>query len=179
MKAIAASLLCLLQLIAAPARIEWHDDWAYITRLMEPYNRRSKHRIAECTIKYSYKYGHDPKMISRLQRRESDYRHWIINGYGAHGLMQVVPRHWNHIPHSFDKVSPRLVRTGNYSWWWTRIGYNIEGGCKVLAYYRSRYPLPLALLAYNRGENSKYFRLALQHPIFWVEDDYVQEVLGE
>lgn len=180
MRLLLAIVFCLLQLIGSHETFEAHEDWAYLSRIMQPYNRRCKARMIQCILQRSEQFDLPSRVVGRLIRRESDFRHWVQNNYNARGLMQVTP-HWDHILYTLgDKeLNLKLLKTGDHDRYWKRIGYNIHGGCKVLSIYRKRYSLPLALLAYNRGSNSKYFKLALVHPIFWVEDDYVQEVLGD
>ncbi len=182
MKHIIVILLTILPLLAPTHNIRAYADWNYICKLIQPYNRSSKARIASCILWSAYDNGLDPKLVARVAKRESDFRWWVISPYGARGIMQVT-RHWDHVLYTLGdaRLTAKLLATSNHTRYWLRIGYNIEGGCRVLKHYTSKYGLALGLLAYNIGDGgkNKAFQAARRRPELALRYDYVQEVIGE
>lgn len=85
-------------------------------------------------------YGLSPGLVESVIRVESAFNPFAVSRKGAQGLMQLMP----HTASSLgvrDAFDPRQ---------------NIEGGVRHLRYLVDRYPgnLPLALAAYNAGENA-------------------------
>jgi transglycosylase-like protein with SLT domain len=86
--------------------------------------------------KFSAEQGLSPKLVRAVIQVESAYQERARSPKGAMGLMQLMPataRHYS-VSNPYDPVS------------------NIEGGTKHLKSLLERFPLALALAAYNAGE---------------------------
>jgi len=86
------------------------------------------------------RYGLSPGLVESVIRVESAFNPWAMSRKGAQGLMQLMPQTASSLGVR-DAFDPRQ---------------NIEGGVRHLRSLVDRYPgnLPLALAAYNAGENA-------------------------
>ncbi len=110
----------------------------------------------------SARHGVNPGLVEAVIRAESAFNPWAVSRKGARGLMQLMPQTASAlgVRNSFD---PRE---------------NIDGGVRHLRYLIDRYPgnVPLALAAYNAGENAvDYYRGIPPYP---ETQQYVQRILG-
>ncbi len=110
----------------------------------------------------SSRYGLDPALVEAVIRVESAFNPWAVSRKGAQGLMQLMPRTASSLGVR-DAFDPRQ---------------NIEGGVKHLRYLMDRFPgnLPLALAAYNAGENAVAQYRGI--PPYPETQEYVQKILG-
>lgn len=108
----------------------------------------------------SARYGVDPELVRAVITIESGYRPRARSSKGAIGLMQVMPstaRQYG-VRNAYDPES------------------NIEVGIRHLRSLLARYPLALALAAYNAGEGAvARFRRV---PPYQETEDYVSRVLA-
>jgi soluble lytic murein transglycosylase-like protein len=112
--------------------------------------------------KASEKYNVDAALIKAIIKTESNFNHKAVSPKGAQGLMQLMPRtaHALQVEDSFHPEN------------------NIEGGTRYLRYLLNLFDnnLPLALAAYNAGENAviRYNKI----PPYRETQTYVQRVLS-
>jgi Transglycosylase SLT domain len=107
----------------------------------------------------SERYGVPVKLVSAVIRAESGFNPRAVSRKGAQGLMQLMPTTASMlgVRNSFD---PRE---------------NIDGGVRHLRGLMDRFPLPLAIAAYNAGE-----RAVVQYggiPPYPETQDYVTKVM--
>ena len=119
---------------------------------------RYDHLIA----KASQKYNVEPALIKAVIKAESNFNHRAVSPKGARGLMQLMPATASSLQVQ-DSFHPEN---------------NIEGGVRYLRYLIKYFNgnLPLALAAYNAGENAviRYGGI----PPFRETQTYVQRVLS-
>jgi soluble lytic murein transglycosylase-like protein len=113
-------------------------------------------------IKASEKHKIEPALIKAIIKAESNFNHRAVSPKGARGLMQLMPATASSLQVQ-DSFHPEN---------------NIEGGVKYLRYLLNYFNgnLPLALAAYNAGENA-----VIRHrgvPPYRETQVYVQRVLG-
>jgi soluble lytic murein transglycosylase-like protein len=91
-------------------------------------------------IKVSEKHNVEPALIKAIIKAESNFNHRAVSRKGAKGLMQLMPATASSLQVK-DSFHPEN---------------NIEGGVKYLRYLLNYFNgnLPLALAAYNAGENA-------------------------
>ena len=77
-----------------------------------------RQRIGAAVVRYSEKYGIDPKLVTAVLLVESNGRPWARSQKGAIGLMQVMPY-----------VARPLGLAGNLA----TVETNVEAGCIILA----------------------------------------------
>ncbi len=113
--------------------------------------------------KASVKYNVEADLIKAIIKMESNFDHLAVSPKGAQGLMQLMP-HTAHALQVDDSFHPEN---------------NIEGGTRYLRYLLDLFEdnLPLAIAAYNVGENAviKYNK---KIPPYRETQEYVQRVLG-
>jgi soluble lytic murein transglycosylase-like protein len=119
---------------------------------------RYDHLIAKASEKYNI----DTALIKAVIKTESNFNHLAVSRKGARGLMQLMPATASSLQ-VFDSFHPEN---------------NIEGGARYLKYLLSFFHgnLPLALAAYNAGENA-----VIRHggmPPYKETQTYVQRVLS-
>jgi len=105
-------------------------------RLPESVRARYSDEIREAALRH----GLHPGLVESVIRVESAFNAAAVSRKGAQGLMQLMPQTASSLGVR-DAFDPRQ---------------NIEGGVRHLRYLLGRYPgsLPLALAAYNAGENA-------------------------
>ena len=112
--------------------------------------------------KASQKYNVESALIKAVIKAESNFNHMAVSRKGAKGLMQLMP----------STASSLQVRDSFHP------ENNIEGGVRYLRYLLRYFNdnLPLALAAYNAGENAviKYGGV----PPYRETQNYVQRVLS-
>ncbi len=113
-------------------------------------------------IKASEKHKIEPALIKAIIKAESNFNHRAVSPKGARGLMQLMPATASSLEVQ-DSFHP---------------GNNIEGGVKYLRYLLNYFNgnLPLALAAYNAGENA-----VIRHrgvPPYRETQVYIQRVLS-
>lgn len=88
----------------------------------------------------SARYGVDPRLVAAIIAVESEFDPYAVSRRGAEGLMQLMPR----TAASYDVQDSFDVRD------------NIEGGVRHLRRLMDRFrnDIPLALAAYNAGEQT-------------------------
>ena len=91
-------------------------------------------------MKASGKYNVEPALVKAIIKAESNFNHRAVSRKGAKGLMQLMPA----------TASSLQVRDSFHP------ENNIEGGVKYVRYLLNFFNgnLPLALAAYNAGENA-------------------------
>ena len=91
-------------------------------------------------VKASEKHKIEPALIKAIIKAESNFNHRAVSRKGAKGLMQLMPATASSLQVQ-DSFHPEN---------------NIEGGVKYLRYLLNYFNgnLPLALAAYNAGENA-------------------------
>jgi len=113
-------------------------------------------------IKASEKHKIEPALIKAIIKAESNFNHRAVSPKGAKGLMQLMPTTASSLQVQ-DSFHPEK---------------NIEGGVKYLRYLLNYFNgnLPLALAAYNAGENAviKYKGV----PPYRETQVYIQRVLS-
>jgi soluble lytic murein transglycosylase-like protein len=113
-------------------------------------------------VKASEKHKIEPALIKAIIKAESNFNHRAVSRKGARGLMQLMPATASSLQVQ-DSFHPEN---------------NIEGGVKYLRYLLNYFNgnLPLALAAYNAGENAviKYRGI----PPYRETQVYVQRVLS-
>jgi len=94
----------------------------------------------ELIMKASGKYNVEPALVKAIIKAESNFNHRAVSRKGARGLMQLMPA----------TASSLQVRDSFHP------ENNIEGGVKYVRYLLNYFNgnLPLALAAYNAGENA-------------------------
>jgi len=97
-------------------------------------------KYAEDIREISSRYGLDSGLVESVIRVESAFNPSAVSRKGAQGLMQLMPQTASSLGVR-DAFDPRQ---------------NIEGGVRHLRHLMDRFPgnLPLALAAYNAGENA-------------------------
>ncbi|MGO9137437.1 MAG: transglycosylase SLT domain-containing protein [Syntrophales bacterium] len=113
-------------------------------------------------IKASEKHKIEPALIKAIIKAESNFNHRAVSPKGARGLMQLMPATASSLQVQ-DSFHPEN---------------NIEGGVRYLRYLLNYFNgnLPLALAAYNAGENA-----VIRHrgvPPYRETQVYIQRVLG-
>jgi soluble lytic murein transglycosylase-like protein len=113
-------------------------------------------------VKASEKHKIEPALIKAIIKAESNFNHRAVSRKGAKGLMQLMPATASSLQVQ-DSFHPEN---------------NIEGGVKYLRYLLNYFNgnLPLALAAYNAGENA-----VIRHrgvPPYRETQVYVQRVLS-
>jgi soluble lytic murein transglycosylase-like protein len=113
-------------------------------------------------IKASEKHKIEPALIKAIIKAESNFNHRAVSPKGARGLMQLMPATASSLQVQ-DSFHPEN---------------NIEGGVKYLRYLLNYFNgnLPLALAAYNAGENA-----VIRHrgvPPYRETQVYIQRVLS-
>ncbi len=90
--------------------------------------------------KASQRYNVEPALIKAVIKTESNFNHMAVSRKGAKGLMQLMPATASSLQVQ-DSFHPE---------------HNIEGGVRYLRYLLKFFDgnLPLALAAYNAGENA-------------------------
>lgn len=116
----------------------------------------------ELIMKASGKYNVEPALVKAIIKAESNFNHRAVSRKGAKGLMQLMPA----------TASSLQVRDSFHP------ENNIEGGVKYVRYLLNFFNgnLPLALAAYNAGENAvlKYGGI----PPYRETQTYVRTVLS-
>jgi soluble lytic murein transglycosylase-like protein len=116
------------------------------------------HLIAKAAQKYNV----DSALIKAVIKAESNFNHRAVSPKGAQGLMQLMPKTASSLQVQ-DSFHPEK---------------NIEGGVRYLRYLLQYFngSLPLALAAYNAGENAvvRYGGI----PPYPETQTYVQRVLS-
>jgi len=112
--------------------------------------------------KASQKYNVESALIKAVIKAESNFNHMAVSRKGARGLMQLMPA----------TASSMRVHDSFHP------GNNIEGGARYLGYLIKYFngSLPLALAAYNAGENA-----VIRHggiPPYRETQNYVNTVLS-
>lgn len=113
-------------------------------------------------IKASEKHKIEPALIKAIIKAESNFNHRAVSPKGARGLMQLMPATASSLQVQ-DSFHPEN---------------NIEGGVRYLRYLLNYFNgnLPLALAAYNAGENA-----VIRHrgvPPYRETQVYIQRVLS-
>jgi soluble lytic murein transglycosylase-like protein len=128
-------------------------------------NRKLAQNISqydELIKKASGKYNVEPALVKAIIKAESNFNHRAVSPKGAKGLMQLMPATASHLQVQ-DSFHPEN---------------NIEGGVKYVRYLLNFFNgnLPLALAAYNAGENAvvKYGGI----PPYRETQTYVRRVLS-
>lgn len=116
----------------------------------------------ELIMKASWKYNVEPALVKAIIKAESNFNHRAVSRKGARGLMQLMPA----------TASSLQVRDSFHP------ENNIEGGVKYVRYLLNYFNgnLPLALAAYNAGENA-----VVRHggiPPYRETQTYVRRVLS-
>ena len=113
-------------------------------------------------VKASERHKIEPALIKAIIKAESNFNHRAVSPKGARGLMQLMPTTASSLQVQ-DSFHPEN---------------NIEGGVKYLRYLLNYFNgnLPLALAAYNAGENA-----VIRHrgvPPYRETQVYIQRVLS-
>ncbi|HEX7533767.1 MAG TPA: lytic transglycosylase domain-containing protein [Syntrophales bacterium] len=113
-------------------------------------------------IRASEKHKIEPALIKAIIKAESNFNHRAVSPKGARGLMQLMPATASSVQVQ-DSFHPEN---------------NIEGGVRYLRYLLNYFNgnLPLALAAYNAGENA-----VIRHrgvPPYRETQVYIQRVLS-
>jgi soluble lytic murein transglycosylase-like protein len=119
-------------------------------------------RYDDLIIKASEKHKIEPALIKAIIKAESNFNHRAVSPKGARGLMQLMPATASSLQVQ-DSFHPEN---------------NIEGGVRYLRYLLNYFNgnLPLALAAYNAGENA-----VIRHrgvPPYRETQVYIQRVLS-
>jgi soluble lytic murein transglycosylase-like protein len=111
----------------------------------------------------SRKYNVDSALIKAIIKAESNFNHEAVSPVGARGLMQLMPKTASSLQVD-DSFHPEK---------------NIDGGVRYLRYLLNLFDnnLPLALAAYNAGENA-VARYNYNIPPYPETRNYVRRVLN-
>lgn len=115
--------------------------------------------IAEASKKHNVDYA----LIKAIIKAESNFNHEAVSPVGARGLMQLMPKTASYLQVD-DSFHPEK---------------NIDGGVRYLRYLLNLFNnnLPLALAAYNAGENA-VARYNYNVPPYPETRNYVRRVLN-
>lgn len=117
-------------------------------------NREMAARIVNATYAAGARYQLQPSLLLAIISRESTFNPRATSGYGAQGLMQVVPRF------HMDKLQDVRATYAQASLFHPET--NIDVGSRILAEYVDAAPdLPRALLKYS-GKASRYIEKVFQ-----------------
>lgn len=102
------------------------EQQAVIAHLAAKYNKSSQFvgRIVRVAYQEAYRVGMSPLLVLAVMEKESGLDPHAVSGYGAVGLMQVVPRF------HYDKFGPMRTADGFYN-----PEANIRAGAAILAEY--------------------------------------------
>jgi soluble lytic murein transglycosylase-like protein len=130
-------------------------------------------RIVNAVYAAATRYELSPSLMLAIISRESTFNPRATSGYGAQGLMQVVPRF------HMDKLQEARAVTAEASLFHPET--NIDVGARILAeYIDAESDLPRALLKYS-GKASRYIEKVMQQRDAFerVRQEAVEESRGD
>ncbi len=138
---------------------KFHHEKRIIFNIKDPDIIKYNHIISKASVKYNV----DAALIKAIIKMESNFDHLAVSPKGAQGLMQLMPQTAQALQVE-DSFHPEN---------------NIEGGTRYLRYLLDLFEdnLPLALAAYNVGENT-VIKYKNKIPPYKETQEYVQRVLG-
>lgn len=119
------------------------SDWVYNQNKKLSHDKRLK--IVDSVQYYANEYQLDPLLLLAMMKAESNYKPHAKSGYGAVGLMQVVPR-WH--PEKIKGRDP------------FRIDVNIEVGTRIIhdCLEKGKDKIHYALRCYSGGAGGHYHK---------------------
>ncbi len=187
MKNIIVSILLIFNVIAIYDTPEikhiTHPDMLYLEEIMKPFKTKHKKRIREQIFYQAHKYGHPVRLLGRLVRAESGFKRTAISHKKARGLGQIK-NCWNHLMYYCrDKQFGRYLheqKVIDHRPYYYFIGINLEMTARILRKWYDKYgSYELALVAYNTGQNSTFFRKCLKDPSMATRYAYARDIMGE
>lgn len=159
-------ILLILSSLSFSQELNYIDDPDHVSAIIYNVARHYKNTIAE-SIQYvdsirkaAEEYNINPILLLRQGATESWLNRYAIAhvpGEGAYGWAQIIPKYWGWVlPYVVTNYEPR-----NYY----RYFFDIDTSAKMLGYIMSHMlresqgDYPLALVAYNFGPNSWWFRV--------------------
>lgn len=103
---------------AGAPRFDAEAVGSILERVNPALSATERQRIGAAVVRYSQKYGIDPKLVTAVLLVESNGRPWARSRKGAIGLMQVMPY-----------IARPLGIAGNLA----TVESNVEAGCLILA----------------------------------------------
>lgn len=148
--ALSAFMVLTALFMTVPAQASIHQTKAHYAEWVkeearQPINDATAKSIVDAAHEYGKQYGFDPLFLLSIMKVESNFRPKVKNKYGAHGLMQVVPRFHK------DKIKGRNILA---------IKTNVQVGTKILrdCFDRHKQKFAAAISCYNGGASAKYVK---------------------
>lgn len=150
----------------------------YIKQNTRQYSKKYQKRIVLVVIAMAHKYKIDYLNFSKQLNTESDFYYKAKSSYGALGIGQIVPCHWDHLLYKVDggKLGKYLLRrnTKNTDKYFYRIGYSVEMAAIIMSNYIAKYGCwekALLMYGYKRKTAYKFFKDPYKAK-------YVRDILG-
>ena len=145
--------------------------------------KEEANEIAKYIFLFSQEYVLNPKLITKQMYIESKFDAGAYSHKGARGLMQIKTC-WDHLLFRIDdgELGKELQKkkVTNFKKYYYIPKYNIEVGCYIMSNHLAKYgKYELALVAYNYGQNTDFFKRCLKDSKLCFTSEYVKYILSE